>query len=143
VGHATGRRTASTELWGRAQLWVAAEDRAGERAVSRARERWLHELSAVLKRWPPPPSRARRLLRRRRDAPQRRLDVPVCPACRARGGADERHLDLLLRLLAERPYAEAYEAAHAICVRHAAVAGDGPAATLVRNALRARLAAVD
>ena len=75
--------------------------------------------------------------------PKPRFAVPFCPACRAKDGAEQRHLDLLLRLLAQRPYAEAYEAAHGVCVRHAMLAGDGSAAKLVRDALRARLGAVD
>ncbi len=122
---------------------ATADVDAGERALARVRDRWLHELSAVLRHWPAPAARARRLARRRRDAPRRRFEVPFCPACRARDGAEERHLDLLLRLLAQRPYAKAYEAAHGVCVRHAMVAGDGATVALVRHALRARLAVVD
>ncbi len=121
----------------------AVDADAGDRAVARARERWLQELSGALKRWPPPPSRGRRLVRRERHAPARRFEVPFCPACRARDGAERRHLDLLIRLLAQRPYAEAYEATHGVCVRHAIAAGEGAAATLVRGALRARLAVID
>ena len=119
-----------------------ADAEAGERAARRARERWLHEVSAALKHWPTA-ANGRRLLRRDRSVPKPRFAVPFCPACRAKDGAEQRHLDLLLRLLAQRPYAEAYEAAHGVCVRHAMLAGDGSAAKLVRDALRARLGAVD
>ena len=122
---------------------AAVDPKAGERAATRVRARWLHEVSGVLKRWPPETSQARSLLRRRRHVPQARFTIPFCPACRARNGAEERHLELLLRLLAQRPHAEAYEAAHGVCVRHAMLAGDSAAAARVRRALRARLAVVD
>ena len=122
---------------------AAVDPEAGERAATRVRARWLHEVSGVLKRWPPAASQARTLLRRRRHVPQARFTIPFCPACRARDGAEERHLELLLRLLAQRPHAEAYEAAHGVCVRHAMLAGDSAAAARVRRALRARLAVVD
>jgi len=122
---------------------AALDERAGGRAARRVRERWVHELDGLLKRWPPPPPRTRRLLRGRRRAPAPRLRAPLCPACRARDGAEERHLDLLLRLLAQRPYADAYDAAHGVCLRHALLAGEGPAAGRIRGALRARLAALE
>jgi hypothetical protein len=122
---------------------AATDVEAGERAASRVRGRWLNELSGALERWPPPARPARRLLRRRRHAPQPSVTVAFCPACRARESAEHRHLDLLVRLLAQRPYAEAYEAAHGVCLRHAPRVGDGPAAVLVRHALRARMSALD
>ena len=122
---------------------ATVDPEAGERAATRVRARWLHEVSGVLKRWPPAASPARALLRRRRHVPRARFAIPFCPACRARDGAEERHLDLLLRLLPQRPQAEAYEAAHGVCVRHARLAGESAAAARVRRALRARLAVVD
>ena len=121
---------------------AAVDAQAGERAAARVRERWLHEVTGVLRRWPVAASPARPFLRRRRQVPQVRFSVAFCPACRARDGAEEHHLDLLLRLLAQRPYAEAYEATHGVCVRHALLVGDSTAAALVRRALRARLAVV-
>lgn len=122
---------------------AAVDAEAGERAATRVRARWLHEVSGLLKRWPPAASQARTLLRRRRHVPRARFAIPFCPACRARDDAEERHLDLLLRLLAQRPHAEAYEATHGVCVRHAMLAGDSAAAARVRRALGARLAVVD
>jgi hypothetical protein len=117
----------------------ALDAQAGARAASRARQRWLHELNATLRHWPSPPPRTRQLLPRPPAPPPRRFEVPFCPACEARLGAERRHLDLLLRLLAQRPNADAYERAHGACVRHASGTGDGPSATLVRHVLRARL----
>jgi hypothetical protein len=66
-----------------------------------------------------------------------------CPACRASEGAEEHHLDLLLRLLAQRPYAAAYETAHGVCLRHALLADGGAAGARMRGGLRARLSVVD
>ncbi|HEY7622225.1 MAG TPA: hypothetical protein VH834_20815 [Solirubrobacteraceae bacterium] len=123
---------------------AAADPRAGARAATRVRERWCHELDGLLKRWPPGPSARRRLLTNgRRRAPAPRLRPTVCPACRARDGAEDRHLDLIVRLLAQRPYAEAYESAHGLCLRHALRAGDGPAAPRIRHAVHARLLALE
>lgn len=122
---------------------AAMDDEAGLRAASRVRERWRHELDAGLKHWAPAPSPGRRGLRQGRVAAKPRLAIPFCPACRVRDGAEERHLDLLLRLLARRGYADAYEAAHGVCLRHATQAGTGAAATITRRALRARLDALD
>jgi hypothetical protein len=122
---------------------AAVDPQAGARAVTRARERWLHELDGVLKRWTPPPRKARRLLRQHNRAPAPRFRAPLCPACRARDGAEERHLNLLVRLLAQRPYAAAYDEAHGVCLRHALLAGDGAAPARIRDALRARLSALD
>jgi hypothetical protein len=120
---------------------AAADAQAGARAAGRARQRWLHELNAVLRHWPPPP-RTRLLQLRQAPAP-RRFEAPFCPACQACAGAERRHLDLLLRLLAQRPNADAYERGHGVCLRHASATGDGPSATLVRHALRARLREIE
>jgi hypothetical protein len=122
---------------------AATDIEAGERAAARVRERWVHELTGALKRWPPTPRRRPRVLRRGRRGLPSRLTIPFCPACSAKEGAERRHLDLLVRLLAQWPYAGAYEAAHGMCLRHVLRVGHGPEGTLVRRALRARLSAVD
>jgi hypothetical protein len=118
---------------------AVADPHAGERAGNGARERWLHELAATLKQWPQSTPGRRRFRRRGHGGARRRFEVPFCPACRARDGAEERHLDLVTRLLAQPPYAEAYDAAHGACVRHARLAGDSAAARHMRAAVRARL----
>jgi hypothetical protein len=121
---------------------VAADAVAGERAAGRVRDHWLAQLDRAIAAW----SRSRRgtrpLRRRSGSPPGPQLARAVCPACLARDGAEDRHMDLVLRLLAQRAYARAYEASHGLCLRHAMTAPDTPAGTLVRAELRGRLEAV-
>lgn len=119
----------------------ASDAEAGRRAAARVRSRWMAELDRALERWPSPRGPGARLLRRRGS--QTRVNPSFCPACKTRAGAEARQLDLLLRLLAQRPYAEAYESTHGLCLRHVLLVGDRPASPLVRDALRARLSVVD
>jgi hypothetical protein len=118
---------------------LAADDpEAGERAAARVRRAWVERLDRALERWPEPQGR-----RRGEASAAVRVKPGVCPACRAREIAEERHLDLTLRLLGRRAYARRYEASHGLCLRHVELAGETVLAPFLRDLLRAQLDALD
>jgi hypothetical protein len=121
---------------------AAADAVAGERAAAQVRDHWLAQLDRALAAGSRSPGVTHRLRRRSAGPPAPRPARTACPACLARDGAEQRHADLVLRLLAQPAYAREYESTHGLCLRHVSAAPDTAAARLARTALRARLEAV-
>jgi hypothetical protein len=116
------------------------------RAVQRKRNSRIAQLERFLERLPHAPAPPRR---RRRGAPDafegiraELLATPHCAACHARDGVERSQRDLVVASLGLAAVRDRYEQGHGLCVRHARLVPDGPAARVVRQHADARLAVI-
>jgi hypothetical protein len=119
---------------------------APNRVVQRKRAGRIGQLERFLARLPHAPTPERR---RRRGSPDpleairaELLAPPHCAACHARDGVERAQHDLIVASLGLAAVRDRYERGHGLCVRHARLLSDGPAARTVRQHADARLAVI-
>jgi hypothetical protein len=112
-------------------------------AIEHKRATRIGQLERLLSRLAELPSPARRGRRGSVDELDRARDglmeVPYCPACKARDGIERSQLELVVAALALTPLRERYEHSHGLCVRHTMEVRDGQAARVARRHVDGRL----